>query len=118
MRIAKIAALAAGLTAVAVGMASPASADLVEGTYSGTLTAGGPVGQNSTWVFASCGPDCLRETSSDRGEYHRQGNAWVANNDPEGDGIICVVNIDNGSTAGSITCPSYEPVLFQLTKTG
>lgn len=108
----ELSAVAATLFAVSVALASPASAAPLDGVYSGHITGGGPIGTTATWVFASCGPDCVWETSSNRGRFILQGNTWTANEDG------CAVTIDASSFAGIITCPPDPTVTFQLTKLG
>ncbi|MGE2692831.1 hypothetical protein [Mycolicibacterium pulveris] len=104
---------AALLTVASFGLAGPAAAESLDGAYTGTVTGGpGPVGERSTWVFTSCGPGCVQETSSNRGMLQLQGNTWTGMSDG------CTLTIDNGSLVGAIACPGYAPLQFQLTKAG
>lgn len=109
----RLAVTAALMIGASVGLAGPAAAESLDGTYTGSVTGGpGPVGEPSTWVFTSCGPGCVQETSSNRGVLHLQGNTWTGTSDG------CALTIDNGSLAGAIACPGYDALRFQLSRTG
>ncbi|BDB44449.1 hypothetical protein Mkiyose1665_24540 [Mycobacterium kiyosense] len=104
--------LAAGfaLTCVAVGLAGPAHAELLEGTYAARVIE--PQGfPTNTWVFSSCGPDCLlRQIGSNENTYvelHRQGTSWV------GTAGSTTTTIDNASLV-----VHSGPFVFELTKVG
>jgi len=114
MRI-RIAAVAALLAGASVGLASPASAEFLEGTY----TADGirPNGElspmtDSPWVVISCGPGCLLTGSR---EFRLQGNTWTSSADPDGDGIVCTTTIDNSSLTGTSGC-GFISLPMKLTK--
>jgi hypothetical protein len=98
----------------AVGLANPAAAEPLSGTY----TADFGSGTVQTWVLNPCGPDCLRlDVGGPVRELHLQGNTWTVSDDIDGDGISCLWSIDNTSLAavtgcGGMTFPG------QLTKTG
>lgn len=80
MRIAALAALAAGAS---VALAGPASADSLDGNYTATVTGGSiaPPGITKTWMFTPCGPGCATRDVPDRPnlhcEFHLQGTTWT-----------------------------------------
>lgn len=84
MKTMQFAAAAAVMAGAAAGLAVPASADPLEGTYMHTITeaAGGPfkIGAETPWVLSSCGPDCLHVHQADDPQWdtelHLQGNRW------------------------------------------
>ena len=104
--------LAAGvvLAGCAIGLASPASAELTDGTYQLTyLAAPGPAPK--TIVVTSCGDGCKRSQivgPFNAVEYHLQGDTWTA---PSLDGFP--KTIDNNTLAGSANTWAV-----QLTKIG
>ncbi len=103
--------LAAGvlLAGAAVGLAAPASADLVDGSYQ--LTYSEPDGPPpTTWIVTSCGAGCktLQSPPYDPTDWHLQGSTWTA---PSEDGSTHT--IDNNTLAGSV---NGHP--FQLVKVG
>jgi hypothetical protein len=114
MRIAAMAAIVAGAS---VGLASPASAEPLSGTYTAEVIGNNGVPSpltNSPWAFAPCGPDCTR--GGDR-EFRLQGDTWTASSDTDGDGIVCRTTFDNSSLTGMTGCGGMEFPL-KLTKVG
>jgi hypothetical protein len=109
-------AIGAVLVGAAVGLASPASAQLSEGSYTWTITAGGPVGLDSHWVLTSCGQDCItvQFSNGDTMDVHLQGNAWTGIKSNPG----CAFTIENNSLAGRENCPDGTTTQFQLAKNG
>lgn len=108
MKALRIAALATLMAGSAVGLASPAAAEPLGGTYAVT---GEALQDNVTWLFTSCGPDCVGADGG--GQLLRQGNVWA--------GTInagCVTSIDENTLAGSYQCPMLPPFPIQLTKVG
>lgn len=68
--ITRIAATAAVLAGAAVGLASPASAEPLQGTYTAEVIASDGSASpltNSPWVFTPCGPDCTRAADRECG---------------------------------------------------
>lgn len=106
-------AISAVLVCAAVGFASPASAQLGEGSYTWTITGGGPVGLHSNWVLNSCDQKCMtiHFSNGETMDVHLQGNAWTGTGSFNG----CAYTIDNGSLAGSQNCPDGTSTKFQLT---
>jgi hypothetical protein len=96
------------MAGAAVGLASPASAELTDGTY--TLTYSEPSSPPpTTVVFTPCGDGCKRfqiPGAVEATEYHLQGNTWTAaskyDNYP--------VTIDNNTLAGSASGHNYQLV--------
>jgi hypothetical protein len=117
MNITRVAALAAILLGTSVGVAGPAHAEPISGTYSAVIGTGSTTTQ--TWVFTPCGPDC---TSLDRGagltiqELRRQGTAWSYTYD-DGSGVPCTTTIDSVSLAGETGC-SFMKFPVQLIPAG
>jgi hypothetical protein len=115
MKTTRVAALAAFLTGASVGLATPASAELLGGTYTAVLGTGRTTTQ--TWVFTPCGPGCahLDTGTGPTREMHLQGNTWSAL--PFGDRNECSTTIDNASLSGTAGC-SFMQFPVQLTKVG
>jgi hypothetical protein len=91
------------LTGVAVGLAGPASAELVNGTY--TAVIGNTATTTQTWAFTPCGQNCMGLSIGEGApirEMHLQGNTWSAV--PFGDNGMCSTTIDNTSLAGETGC--------------
>jgi hypothetical protein len=102
-----------GVTAVvagvAVGLAAPASAEPLSGTYSAVLGNGGTA---RTWVFTPCGPGCASleiDPPSTSRELHQQGNTWSGTNDG------CTTTVDSVTLAGTMGCGMIN-LQFQLTR--
>ena len=100
------------LAGAAVGFAGPASAQLDEGSYTWTVTGGGPAGLHSQWVLTPCGQSCLNVqfSNGETTDFHLQGNTWTGTNSAG-----CAMTIDNKSLAGRNNCGGLE---YQLTKNG
>jgi hypothetical protein len=112
MKITTIRGLAVGvvLAGCAIGLASPASAELTDGTYQLTYLTN-PDPTPKTVVITSCGADCKRFQIPGPYEpldYHLQGDTWTATS-KEGH----TQTIDNNTLAGTISTWAV-----QLTKTG
>jgi len=98
MRIAPLAAAIAG--AAAVGLASPAAADLTDGAY----TANYDIAGSHPWFVTSCGAGCKsiqwdNGTRSGTDTYQLSGNTWTAPGSPGS--AISVRTIDNNTLAGA-----------------
>lgn len=111
MRTIRIVATAAVIAGASVVMASPASAEPLDGTYfvaAPELADGG-----FTWAFTSCGPDCVSVDGGSGGQLTRQGSAWsgVTN-------AGCNTTIDENSLAGTYACPMISAIAIQLSKVG
>jgi hypothetical protein len=103
----KAVVMSAAVMGAAVAMAGPATAESLEGTYfvaAEQLQNGG-----FTWVFTSCGPDCVTEEPGN--QLLRQGNSWVGTTNAG-----CATTIDGSSLAGTYQCPMLPPIPVQLTK--
>jgi hypothetical protein len=113
MKTMRIAALAAVMAGAAVGLASPASAELLDGTYDQT----NPDGHTVAVVFTSCGADCKHAdypgTSAPQREYHLKGNTWTASIGKYNE----VETIDNDTLAYTMTS-SVAGNHAQLVKVG
>lgn len=113
-RIARLAALMAGLT---VGLAAPASAELTDGTYQ--RSGDGPTGSmfaEATVTVTSCGTGCKNLAGSVRGDevvqLHLEGNTWTGT-----DSTHTVLTIDNDSLTGTETSPFLrDPVNSRYVK--
>lgn len=111
----------AALTAcTAVGLASPASAEPLSGSYNGILIDGTgevlnpkPVSLN----FVPCGPDCTHmKTPSQAIDLHLQGTAWVARYD--WNGSPCTITLDGNGSVLEDVCPNEQSMRMSLTKNG
>jgi major membrane immunogen (membrane-anchored lipoprotein) len=86
------------LAGCAIGLASPASAELTDGTYQLTYSAD-PGPAPKTIVVTSCGDGCKLSQivgPYNAVEYHLQGDTWTA---PSADGSV--MTIDNNTLAGT-----------------
>lgn len=119
----RIATLAAILAGAAVGLAAPASAELLDGTYevtNYTSSSGAQTGGSKTWVISSCGAGCKRVNvpgdTTGGNEYHLQGNTWTCIT-PSG---ATVYTIDDTSLVGSVGMPGDDTpdATYQLVKAG
>jgi hypothetical protein len=108
-------AVGAFFAGAAVGLASPAYAEPLSGTYTATATGDDGSTANANWVLTPCGADCLTLNwgVSSPEEMHRQGSIWTST-DSKG----CITTMDEGSLAGSFVCPPKAPVSVKLTKVG
>ncbi len=100
----------AAVVGAAIGLASPASAELTDGTYQMTYLAS-PDPAPVTMVITSCGDGCKHVQvvgPYEPLEYHLQGDTWTA---PAEDGST--KTIDNNTLAGSANTWAV-----QLTKVG
>ena len=119
MKTTRIATLAAVMAAAAVGLASPASADLLDGSYE--RTGDGPPGSlfaEVTVVVTPCGAGCknLAGTlkSDEVVQMHLQGQTWTGTNSFHDELII-----DNASLTGTETGPFLkDPVNYHYVKVG
>jgi hypothetical protein len=121
MRITTLAAVAAG---AAVGLATPASAELVDGTYNRNAV-GGPRGPGeehpTTVVITSCGAGCKHVeypgTNVPPEDYRLSGNIWTYEN-PDRKIIETIDNDTLATTLGS-TAANFGLVMHgQLVKAG
>lgn len=99
----KVAELAAVMVGAAVGLAAPASADLVDGNYQ--RTGDGPGGNfqgTLPVVITSCGNGCKSLagtlTNGEVVQLHLQGQTWTGTNS-----LNDVLTIDNVSLTGTET---------------
>jgi hypothetical protein len=121
MRITTLAAVAAG---AAVGLAIPASAELLDGTYNRNAV-GGPRGPGeehpTTVVITSCGAGCKHVeypgTNVPPEDYRLSGNIWTYEN-PDRKIIETIDNDTLATTLGS-TAANFGLVMHgQLVKAG
>lgn len=119
MKTMRIATLAAVLAGAAVGLASPASAALLDGTYQ--RTGDGPAGSQfseATVVVTPCGADCKNLAGTLRSDevvqMHLEGKTWTGTNS-----FHDVLTIDNDSLTGSETGGFLkDPVNYHYVKVG
>lgn len=109
-------AAGAGLAAMAVGFAGPASAQPLDGMYSITVTDGAGIVNNGDKLGAfvsPCGPDCTRlVTPAWSTDARLQGNTWT--------GITTeglTLTFDKDSLAGAMV-KGPQTVQVQLSKVG
>jgi hypothetical protein len=119
MKTLRIATLATVLAGAAVGLASPASAELIDGTYQRTGDgSAGSTFSEKTIVVTSCGAGCenLAQTllSDEVVQMHLDGKTWTGTNS-FGDALT----IDNDSLTGTETGPFLkDPVNYHYVKIG
>ena len=119
MKTMRIAALAAVMAGAAVGLAAPASAELLDGTYQ--RTGDGPAGSQfseATVVVTSCGAGCKSLAGTLRSDevvqLHLEGKTWTGTNS-----LHDVLTVDNDSLTGSETGPFLKgPVNYRYVKVG
>jgi hypothetical protein len=126
MTITRGLAVGAVVAGAALGLANPASAESLSGTYTATVTdvidsvGPGPirVGATMTWALTSCGADCTRlEVNPPNPEHlldlHLQGNSWTGGPDS----VECTKKIDTAASAATEVCPMWT-IQYALSKTG
>lgn len=117
MNTTRIATLAAVMAGAAVGLAAPAAADLVDGTYEETQEwNSGP--KTLTVNITSCGAGCKNlagaYTTDELQQYHLQGKTWTAT-----DSFHSTFTLDNDSLTGTWESPMFSnPVGLRLVKVG
>ena len=110
IRAAALAALCAGAS---IGLAGPATAEPLAGTYNATYTYPNGNTDNRTWVLTPCGPTCSHlEDGAKPKDFQLQGNTWTYN---ASDG--CSETIDATTLAGRWNCDPFS-FNIQLNKTG
>lgn len=107
-------AVASVAVATAVGLAGPAAAEPLDGTYTVVYTGMMGATLDSTWGFTSCGPSCARQDVNDGPprEFHLQGNTWstsFTNN-----GVTCSTTIDKDTLAGIFKCGDLAQSTYQI----
>ena len=103
------------LAGTAIGLASPAWAELTPGDYTATMldagASGKKVGSSVSWPATPCGPDCMHINAWD---LHLQGNTWTGT-----DANGAQVSVDNNTLTLTIHYPVQQPdVIIGLTKNG
>jgi hypothetical protein len=112
MKTLRITALVVTMAGAAVGLASPATAESLSGSYAVT---GEGLQPNVSWDFASCGANCVLANGG--WQMHRQGTVWSGK---VNDG--CMTTIDENNLSGTYQCTSgpisLPPIAIQLAKSG
>jgi hypothetical protein len=114
-------AVGAVLAGAAVGLAGPASADPLSGSYTETVVSGGPPGVTRTFIATACGPDCAHlefSVPGIAGDLHSQGDTWAGTRNTLKPDITCTVTINTKSLAETDECGSLGATHWQLTKNG
>ncbi len=108
MKALSIAGVGAIFAGAAVGLAAPASAALLDGTYQVILATG----HTTTWVVTPCGTGCKHfQMPGGTDEYHLNANTWTSTSDPD-----FVSTIDDNTLAGVGGVNTFLPMHFQLVK--
>jgi hypothetical protein len=114
--IIRIAAAGAALVCASIGLAGPANAEALDGSYTAVLSSSsGPATLTQTWDFVPCGPDCARRIA-DGLELHLQGNTWTGSTIVNGG--TCTTSIDATTLAGVTAACGVISFPVQLTKVG
>jgi hypothetical protein len=118
--IVKTVAVGTVMAGVVLALAAPASAEALEGSYSGLLVDGtGQVlnPQPVAMTFAACGADCARlQMPQHSVELRLQGDAWVGGYD--WNGSPCTITVDGNAQVLDDVCPNEQPMRMALTKNG
>jgi hypothetical protein len=115
------------LAGAAIGLANPASADPLAGTYTATVVDatdtsgfGAPpvaAGETWTWVLTPCGPDCTHLDVPDKNKHAMdlvmQGGSWTGGPNEIG----CTKTINAEATTATEACKFWN-INWALTKTG
>jgi hypothetical protein len=108
-------AVGVALAGAAVGLASPASAELTDGNYQGNLEING---SSHPWVVTPCGAGC-KSVQWDTGDatgtdtYHLNGNIWTA--EPSGTTNL-TKTIDNNTLLATLEGDVLGKHLVQRTQ--
>ena len=120
MKIIRIATLAAVMAGAAVGLASPASAELIDGSYerTGDGPAGSVLAGPRTVVFTPCGTGCKNMAGSlmtdEVIQFHLNGKTWNGTDSSHDE-----LTIDDVSLTGTETSAFLKnPVNFHYVKVG
>jgi hypothetical protein len=118
MKIKRGMAVGVVLAGAAVGLASPASADPLSGSYTETATGGSFPGLIRTFIATACGADCahLEWNTGTAGDLHPQGNTWTGTRIPPD--VTCTYTVDMKSLVANDECGPLGNTRWQLTKNG
>ncbi len=109
------------LAVAAVGLAGPASAQPLSGSYTEKVIDGAFPGLIRTFVATACGPDCAHlewSVPETAGDLHSQGDTWAGTRNTGVPDIRCTVTIDK-SLVENDDCGSLGGnTRWQLTKNG
>ena len=107
------------LAGAALGLASPASADPLSGSYNSTVTDGGGMlvpGSKSIAVLTPCGADCTHIKKGEiESDLHPQGPTW---NGTFAGGRAGTLSLDPGSLILTAVDDGGFTVVWALTKNG
>jgi hypothetical protein len=117
MKTSRIALVAAAMASAAIGLAGPASAQPLSGSYTEKVIDGAFPGLIRTFVATACGPDCahLEWSTGTAGDLHSQGDTWAGTRNTHQPDISCTVTIDK-SLVETDDCGSLGNTRWQLTK--
>jgi hypothetical protein len=105
------------LAGAAVGLAGPASAEPLSGSYTATVIDGAKTyknGSTTTWTLSPCGPDCTHLAPVDM-DLHLEGNNWTGRWGPSN---TCTASLDGGSLVFTEACPDNPNLVIGLRKNG
>ena len=114
-------AVGAVFAGTAVGLAGPASAEPLSGSFLATITDVNPAwdkaspGNAMDVTLTPCGADCTTMAAPHvpnpwSTDLHLQGNTWTGTQPDNGFGP-CPIALDNTSRALTITCPAVPTTL-------
>jgi hypothetical protein len=121
MTITRRLAVGVVLAGAAIGLAGPASADPLSGSYTETVVSGGFPGLTRTFIATACGPDCAHlewSVPGIAGDLHPQGDSWAGTRNTLEPDIPCAVTINMKSLVETDECGSLGNTHWQLTRNG
>jgi hypothetical protein len=118
MKATRIAVRVAAMAAAAVGLAGPASADPLSGSYTATVIEGGMAGFHKTLVATPCGANCTHLEGTAPVDLHLQGDSWTGTRPTRDPDVTCTVTVNSTSLVETDECGSSGVTRWQLTKNG
>ncbi|MDZ4234770.1 MAG: hypothetical protein U1C73_13670 [Dietzia sp.] len=116
----RVLAVGVVLAGASVGLAGPAAAEPLDGSYSGILIDGAGQVLNPKPIslsFAPCGPDCTNMTTPSQNiDLRLQGGNWVAGY--HWNGSPCTITVNPIARILDDVCPNQQPMRMALTRNG
>jgi hypothetical protein len=109
------------LAGAAVGLAVPASAEPLSGSYTETVIDGGMEGVTKMFVATACGPDCAHlvwNVPGVVGDLHSHGDTWTGTHNTRQPDVTCTVTINMKSLVDNEECGPFGNTRWRVAKTG